>query len=565
MFLKNKKDISLLSLKITNKEELKKFLTPTVLRKREIQANYNCKELIVYKKSSKDKRFERKQLRLKKKLEKKIERDNKKKIVALKAHWINIMANKGLYNSEKFTYSLGNIKVTYFGYICDVRIPDGLDFEKLNSSITTIEDNLGCTIVANKPKRSNVAHLELIYTTPHDKKFEPLNQEGTKLPPYQLFCGNRYDSEPVIADMVKWPHVLITGGTRSGKSKLTDVILTNLINTCSIDELELYLIQVAKSDLIIYEDSEFCKGFADNLDKTEFMLNYLVDNVMAVRDRKIRPLRKRADGDNYHDYNKINEDKISTTYVVFDEMSSLFQTQGCSPTEKSQKIRIIQKIRSIAQYGAALGVFLIMSLQRPTKDNLDPFLKSQSSFIISFRQNNERSSDVALDDPKMALALEQREFIYHTNKYSYGLVPLITAKKVKKEIEYSFVPGHPTILDNLENDFIDDEQDDNVTEEDLTLEDFMGINNIADAINNETDDINLNMEPTREEILARNIADIPNFVPYEELNENIIVRDETRPRNNNSGRRGRPRRNSNNTINSNEEDVIRVSDNIFDD
>ena len=161
------------------------------------------------------------------------------------------------------------------------------------------------------------------------------------------------------------------------------------------------------------------------------MLQHIVNEVMIKRDDRIKLIHKAALGTNYHDYNKLHpEDKIPTTYVVFDEMASLGQLQGCTAEVKNQKLRILAYIKAIAQYGASLGVFLIMSLQRPTKDNLDPFLKSQASFIVSFRQNNKRSSDVALDDPNMAINLEQREFIYHTNKYSYGMVPLIYDKDI---------------------------------------------------------------------------------------------------------------------------------------
>ena len=213
----NKKNTETKYIKVLNKEDIKKLLTPAILQKREIKPNYDCKEIAIYKQSLKDKRLARKQEKLKKRLDRKIQKINAKKIIKLKTHWINIMANKGLYNSEKFTYSLGNIKVTYFGYICDVRIPDGLNFSKLDAERETIEDNLGCTIVANKPKRSNIAHLELVYNTPENKKFEPLEDE-LKLPPYKLFLGNGYNSEPIVADMIKWPHLLISGGTRSGKN-----------------------------------------------------------------------------------------------------------------------------------------------------------------------------------------------------------------------------------------------------------------------------------------------------------------------------------------------------------
>ena len=556
----------------------------------DIKPDNDCKSLVLYD-YKKNKKLEKKNKRLIKKqlikAAKKKARADEKTIAKFKNHWINIMANLKLYNSEKYTYSLGNIKVTSYGIVSDIRIVDGLNYSKLDDVKETIEDNLGCIVVSNKPKRSNIAHFEFIYTSPDKKKFEVPND--IKLKPYQLYIGNGYNSNYIIADMVKWPHILITGGTRSGKSKLIDCILTVLIDKFTPIELELYLIQVAKSDLILYEDVSICRGFATDLTQTETMLQHIVNEVMIKRDDRIKLIHKAALGTNYHDYNKLHpEDKIPTTYVVFDEMASLGQLQGCTAEVKNQKLRILAYIKAIAQYGASLGVFLIMSLQRPTKDNLDPFLKSQASFIVSFRQNNKRSSDVALDDPNMAINLEQREFIYHTNKYSYGMVPLIYDKDIYNIIKDKLEPGHRTIfsdfnnmMNNSINGYEDIEEDNEVTINEF-IEHTLDRNNENELRNNENELINdilqntdinsntntnINIDEAIDDVIARNIAEIPNFVPYEPIDENddrITIIDETRPSNNTS----RPRRNNitdmNEDSNENEESDDDIN-NIFDD
>ncbi len=319
------------------------------------------------------------------------------------------------------------------------------------------------------------------------------------------------------------------------------------------------------------------------------MLQHIVNEVMIGRDDRIKLIHKAALGTNYHDYNTLHpEDKIPTTYVVFDEMASLGQLQGCTAEVKNQKLRILAYIKAIAQYGASLGVFLIMSLQRPTKDNLDPFLKSQASFIVSFRQNNKRSSDVALDDPNMAINLEQREFIYHTNKYSYGMVPLIYDKDIYNIIKDKLEPNHRTIfsdfnnmMNNSINGYEDIEEDNEVTINEF-IEHTLDRNNENELRDNENELINdilqntdinsntntnINIDEAIDDVIARNIAEIPNFVPYEPIDENddrITIIDETRPSNNTS----RPRRSNttdmNEDNNENEESDDDIN-NIFDD
>jgi len=421
-----------------------------------------------------------------------------REIAQFQNKWINIMSNLGKFNKMKQTYSLNNIEKTQYGYKGIILIVDGLRYKDLD----VIEDNYGCMCVLNKNKRSNIVYADFIFAEPNKDKYTPI----LNLKPWEVYLGNCYNGEPIIIDMIKYPHILITGGTRSGKSKMTDCIITGLICNCSIEELELYLSQVAKSDLILYEDVKQCRAFADTSEKTLTMLQHL-DKKMEDRDKLIRPYRKKAQADNYQDYNKINKgNKLSTVFVVFDEMSSLFQTKGDCADIKSLKEEIVRLIRRIAQFGASLGVFLICSLQRPTVDNLDPFIKSQSTCIISFRQNNSKSSEVATDDSTMALGLEQREFVYKTNLSNYGIVPLVDNKKIYNFIQPSLQPNHRTIfvdLKKLNNIKISKEK---VEEKPIETPIFDKVSNMKPQIN---------------------IFNIPNYVPYQDT-KGFTVKEEPR-------------------------------------
>lgn len=425
-----------------------------------------------------------------------------REIAQFQNKWINIMSNLGKFNKLKQTYSLNNIEKTSYGFKVDILIVDGLRYKDLEETKDTIEDNYGCMCVFNKNKRSNIVYADFIFSEPNKDKYTPI----LNLKPWEVYLGNSYSGEPIIIDMIKYPHILITGGTRSGKSKMTDCIITGLICNCSIEELELYLSQVAKSDLILYEDVKQCRAFADTLEKTSTMLQHL-DNKMNDRDKLIRPFRKKAMADNYQDYNKINKNNpLSTVYVVFDEMSSLFQTKGDCADIKSLKEEIVRLIRRIAQFGASLGVFLICSLQRPTVDNLDPFIKSQSTCIISFRQNNSKSSEVATDDSTMALGLEQREFVYKTNISNYGIVPLVDNKKIYSFIKPSLQPNHRTIfidLKKLKNTKVSKEKIEEKPKETPTF----------DKVNNKSPQIST--------------SKIPNYVPYKD-NKGLAIKEEPR-------------------------------------
>lgn len=358
--------------------------------------------------------------------------------------WISIMSHLGCINKLKQTFSLNNTTITPYGFKSSIYIVDGLNFEMLETKKSYIEDSYGCMLILNKNKRSNWISAEYVFKTPLDLKYKPI-----KVKAWELYLGNGYNKEPIVVDLIKYPHALITGGTRSGKSKMDDCILTTLIYSCNEFELELYLCQVAKSDLVMYEDAIQCRAFADTLDKVVVVLEHL-QTKMSGRDKLIKPIRKQAKGDNYQDYNKLYPNNpFSTVHVVFDEMASLFDTKGDDTDTKKKKERIVKLTDNIAQYGASLGIFLNCSLQRPTADKLSPFIKSQSTCIVSFRQNNSKSSEVALDDSKLALGLEQREFIYFTGSYSYGLVPYVYSNEIIEFIRPKLKPNHRTLFDDL--------------------------------------------------------------------------------------------------------------------
>lgn len=435
--------------------------------------------------------------------------------------WISIMANLGKYNKRKDTFSLNNIEKTEYGYRALILIVDGLRYKELDEVRDAIEDAYGCMCIFNKKKRSNLIAADFIFTEPRKDKFKPIN--GLK--PWEIYLGNSYNGKPIIVSMVEWPHILISGGTRSGKSKMTDCIITTLLCNCNEEQLELYLAQVAKSDLCLYEDAIQCRAFADSLDKTLVMLKHIKDK-MQQRDKLIRPFRKQAKADNYLDYNKINKSNpLSTVYVIFDETSSLFQTKGSVKDDKDIKEEIVDLIKEIAQYGAGLGVFLLCSLQRPTAENLDPFVKSQSTCNISFRQNNAKSSEVAMGDSEIAIGLEQREFVYSTKNNNYGIVPLVKNKEVYGFIKDYLKPNHRNLFHDLKK---------------LMMIKSNGREEIKESekprLPQEFTEVE--QQKSKEEIVKENIAKIPNFVPYKSLDGMKVIEEPKISNNTEKPRRG---------------------------
>jgi S-DNA-T family DNA segregation ATPase FtsK/SpoIIIE len=222
---------------------------------------------------------------------------------------------------------------------------------------------------------------------------------------------------------------------------------------------------------------------------------------MPRRSNLIKPYRECAKASNYRDYNNLKHtEKIIMTYVCFDEMSSLFQDKDGE--KKKIKDKIVFYAEEIARYGGSLGLCLINSLQRPTRDNMSPLIKSQCTTVISFRQNNSKSSEVAVDDPSLALGLEQREFVYRlaSKDIEYGIVPWVKDIELEKIIK-PFKKPHRTLFDDLEK-----------------LSHRNGIKkNKKNLVETGTH------IKTEQEQLKENISKISNYVPYENPTGKIII------------------------------------------
>lgn len=452
-------------------------------------------------------------------LKKKIEEGKAK--AKLESKWLEVMANTNTFNQAKDTFSLFDIERTHYGFKAGVYIVAGLNYSKLEELIEYVEDYLGCTVVINKKKRTNIASIKFVFNVP------TITYTPAKVKPWEVYIGNDIDGEPIIVSMIEAPHILLSGSTRGGKSKLLDCINTTLINFCSEFELELYLIQVAKSDFVIFEDAKQVRGFAENLDQAEIVLNHIIKK-MNDRNELIKPMRKKAKGSNYMDYNKLNpHNKQSTVYVELDEMASLIDTKGDDGNVKKQKEKIVANLEKIAQYGASLGIFLVSCLQRPTADKLPPFVKSQSTLKISFRQNNSKSSEVAVDDPKAALKLEQREAVYSiSGEYKYLKVPTIYDQTVYQFIKANLQPNHRNLftdlqklkVNNIPKEFPKENGREKISDEELK----------KDKETKPAPVVFDKVDPCKTKELINNISNIEKFVPYQPIGSNVVIKDETK-------------------------------------
>lgn len=194
--------------------------------------------------------------------------------------------------------------------------------------------------------------------------------KGMKLP---IYVG-RSRTGATAYDMTLHPHLLIAGETGAGKSIQVRSILTTLVTYCR-DDIELYCGDLKRSEFHLFQ------GVADEVVYDADNLNRILTGVKKELAKRGTLLNKERVA-NIDDLPKTKKPKYIV--IAIDEVALL---------EKHPCMDIVEQISAI---GRALGVFLILSLQRPDADVLDGKLKNNLTVRMAFRHSDEINSRITI-------------------------------------------------------------------------------------------------------------------------------------------------------------------------
>lgn len=285
--------------------------------------------------------------------------------------------------------------------------------------------------------------LKLIDNSKFEKNFEVIPQQE-----FEILTGYK-DYKPNLVNMNRFPNVLIGGDTGSGKSRFLMVLLSNLIANCP--DVELYFMQIRKSDLILFKDCEQCKYIARDLTKARNLLKHIND-LCIERDAIIEQYTVSDGILNIEDYNRhFKNNKMKYVYLVLEEFSFFMPNGADSKEEKQLKREILGYIRQIVNSSRSVGVFTITSLQKPTKDSIPTDIKSQLSVRVAFKLLDKENSIVILGNSS-ATKLKPLEAIIRTNNQSIVNIPLIHHKAIMRAIKEDIATDKQYIeLNDIEN------------------------------------------------------------------------------------------------------------------
>jgi len=206
--------------------------------------------------------------------------------------------------------------------------------------------------------------------------------------PLPIALGENVAGEPIVADLVAMPHLLIAGATGSGKSVCINAIVSCFLCTNTPDTLQMIMIDPKRVELTGYNGvPHLLAPVVVDLERVVGTLQW-VTREMEQRYRRFAKVGAR----NIEDFNKrvVAGDQERMPYIVvfIDELADLMMI---APDE------VEKHICRIAQMARATGIHLIIATQRPSVDVVTGLIKANFPARISFMVTSGVDSRVIID------------------------------------------------------------------------------------------------------------------------------------------------------------------------
>lgn len=214
--------------------------------------------------------------------------------------------------------------------------------------------------------------------------------------------GKDISGKAVVANLAKMPHLLIAGTTGSGKSVMTNTLISSLLYRNSPSDMKLIIVDPKQVEMVQYNDiPHLLTPIINSTDKALSAMNWAV-NEMERRYTEMAKEKVR----NIIDYNKKmaktpasmpdkdgamqkqDGGKMPYIVIIIDEMADLMMMAG-----KDLEMLIVR----IAQKGRAAGIHLVLATQRPEVKVITGLIKANIPGRIAFAVGSAIDSRIMLD------------------------------------------------------------------------------------------------------------------------------------------------------------------------
>lgn len=210
--------------------------------------------------------------------------------------------------------------------------------------------------------------------------------------PLTFVVGKDISGKSVVADLADMRHLLIAGTTGSGKSVMTNTLITSLLYRNAPSDMKLIIVDPKQVEMAQYQDiPHLLTPIITQTDKALSAMKWAVGEM----ERRYTLMAKEK-VKNIADYNEKmassndpeKEGKMPYIVVIIDEMADLMMMAG-----KDLEMFIVR----IAQKGRAAGIHLVLATQRPEVKVITGLIKANIPSRIAFAVGSQMDSRIMLD------------------------------------------------------------------------------------------------------------------------------------------------------------------------
>ena len=249
--------------------------------------------------------------------------------------------------------------------------------------------------------------------------------------------GKDINGHPIVVDLAKMPHLLISGATGMGKSVGLNAIILSILYKARPDQVRFIMIDPKIIELTCYADiPHLLTPVMANMNEAASALWWVVNEMerrytllakFSVRNVEAfneKLLRAKKSGKPLLDSNTAKEgeqhpelEALPLIVIVIDEYADMLAALAQQDRAKSKRVEGL--IVRIAQKARASGVHLIVATQRPSVDVITGLIKSNIPSRISFKVSSKTDSRTILDQSGAEQLLGMGDMLYMTPGISH--------------------------------------------------------------------------------------------------------------------------------------------------
>ena len=254
------------------------------------------------------------------------------------------------------------------GHVLIKALITGDEFTKKVQSLDDVLSGVLGLELDEKILRASVAEYHFYYIKPKRLVLQSHNQRQ-EIDSLDIDLGYGVNYNPI-----KCPHILVSGGTGSGKSVFISFLILELLKRQST----VYIADPKNSDLgslSYYFGEEYVATTPNNISR-------IVRQVLEQLHERYQYMRE-----NFQYGANFSEHGFKPIWLIFDEMGA-FQASGTDKKSKEVIVEVMDGIKQIILLGRQAGVFILISAQQMRAETLNTDLRDNLGLRIALGANS---------------------------------------------------------------------------------------------------------------------------------------------------------------------------------